>query len=57
MPPGGADPGDGTLGGQEDDENSRGESGRATVDWLAEPSLARLEALIETKTVWHPIGV
>ncbi len=27
------------------------------VDWLAEPSLARLEALIETKTVWHPIGV
>ena len=27
------------------------------VDWLAEPSLARLEALVETKTVWHPIGV
>ncbi len=29
----------------------------AKVDWLAEPSLARLEALVETKTVWHPIGV
>ncbi|MGA8986457.1 aldehyde dehydrogenase family protein [Aeromicrobium sp.] len=29
----------------------------ASVDWLAEPSLARLEAFVETKTVWHPIGV
>jgi acyl-CoA reductase-like NAD-dependent aldehyde dehydrogenase len=29
----------------------------AEVDWLAEPSLARLEAFVETKTVWHPIGV
>jgi acyl-CoA reductase-like NAD-dependent aldehyde dehydrogenase len=27
------------------------------VDWLVEPSLARLEAFVETKTVWHPIGV
>lgn len=27
------------------------------VDWLAEPSLARLEAFVETKTVWHPIGI
>jgi len=27
------------------------------IDWLAEPSLARLEAFVETKTVWHPIGV
>jgi acyl-CoA reductase-like NAD-dependent aldehyde dehydrogenase len=27
------------------------------VDWLVEPSLSRLEALVETKTVWHPIGV
>ena len=26
-------------------------------DWLAEPSLERLEAFVETKTVWHPIGV
>jgi len=29
----------------------------APVDWLAEPTLARLEGLVETKTVWHPIGV
>jgi acyl-CoA reductase-like NAD-dependent aldehyde dehydrogenase len=26
-------------------------------DWLAEPSLARLEQWVEIKTVWHPIGV
>jgi acyl-CoA reductase-like NAD-dependent aldehyde dehydrogenase len=29
----------------------------APIDWLAEPSLARLEAFVEAKTVWHPIGV
>ncbi|MEO7117577.1 MAG: aldehyde dehydrogenase family protein [Candidatus Limnocylindrales bacterium] len=29
----------------------------ATIDWLAEPSLGRLAAFVETKTVWHPIGV
>jgi acyl-CoA reductase-like NAD-dependent aldehyde dehydrogenase len=27
------------------------------VDWLETPTLHRLEALTETKTVWHPIGV
>ena len=26
-------------------------------DWLAEPTLSRLEQWTETKTVWHPIGV
>ena len=26
-------------------------------DWDAEPGLARLTAFIETKTVWHPVGV
>jgi hypothetical protein len=26
-------------------------------DWEADPGLARLEAFVETKTVWHPIGV
>jgi hypothetical protein len=26
-------------------------------DWTAEPGLARLSAFVETKTVWHPIGV
>ena len=27
------------------------------VDWFAEPDLSRLRAFVETKTVWHPIGV
>jgi acyl-CoA reductase-like NAD-dependent aldehyde dehydrogenase len=26
-------------------------------DWLAEPSLSRIEQWTEVKTVWHPIGV
>jgi acyl-CoA reductase-like NAD-dependent aldehyde dehydrogenase len=26
-------------------------------DWLNEPTLSRLEQWVETKTVWHPIGV
>jgi acyl-CoA reductase-like NAD-dependent aldehyde dehydrogenase len=26
-------------------------------DWAAPPGLARLNAFVETKTVWHPIGV
>jgi acyl-CoA reductase-like NAD-dependent aldehyde dehydrogenase len=26
-------------------------------DWTAEPGLGRLNAYLETKTVWHPIGV
>ena len=29
----------------------------ADDDWLAEPSLSRLEQWTEIKTVWHPIGV
>jgi acyl-CoA reductase-like NAD-dependent aldehyde dehydrogenase len=29
----------------------------ATVDWLAEPGLDRMTRFLETKTVWHPIGV
>jgi acyl-CoA reductase-like NAD-dependent aldehyde dehydrogenase len=27
------------------------------VDWTTEPGLRRLRAFVETKTVWHPIGV
>ncbi len=27
------------------------------VDWATEPDLTRLRAFVETKTVWHPIGV
>ncbi|WP_262850707.1 aldehyde dehydrogenase family protein [Mumia quercus] len=26
-------------------------------DWTAEPSIARMTAFLETKTVWHPVGV
>ena len=29
----------------------------ADEDWLAEPTLSRLEQWVEIKTVWHPIGV
>jgi acyl-CoA reductase-like NAD-dependent aldehyde dehydrogenase len=29
----------------------------AEDDWLAEPSLDRLQSWVEIKTVWHPIGV
>jgi acyl-CoA reductase-like NAD-dependent aldehyde dehydrogenase len=28
-----------------------------STDWSAEPGLSRLNAFVETKTVWHPIGV
>jgi acyl-CoA reductase-like NAD-dependent aldehyde dehydrogenase len=27
------------------------------VDWSADPGLDRLRAFVETKTVWHPMGV
>lgn len=29
----------------------------APEDWLAEPALTRMTTFLETKTVWHPIGV
>lgn len=29
----------------------------AEPDWGAEPGLARLTAYLETKTVWHPVGI
>lgn len=29
----------------------------STPDWTAEPSIARMTAFLETKTVWHPVGV
>jgi acyl-CoA reductase-like NAD-dependent aldehyde dehydrogenase len=28
-----------------------------TVDWYADPGTGRLRAFLETKTVWHPVGV
>jgi len=32
-------------------------SGQTEGDWLAEPGLDRMTQFLETKTVWHPIGV
>ncbi|HEU5159518.1 MAG TPA: aldehyde dehydrogenase family protein [Streptosporangiaceae bacterium] len=29
----------------------------AAVDWTADPGTTRLTAFLETKTVWHPVGV
>ena len=29
----------------------------ADEDWAAAPGTARLLAFLETKTVWHPIGI
>ncbi|PVG84790.1 aldehyde dehydrogenase [Nocardioides gansuensis] len=29
----------------------------APVDWLADPGIDRMTWLLETKTVWHPVGV
>ncbi|MGI8625071.1 MAG: aldehyde dehydrogenase family protein [Geodermatophilaceae bacterium] len=29
----------------------------SSPDWAAEPGLSRMTAFLETKTVWHPIGV
>jgi hypothetical protein len=26
-------------------------------DWAADPGLDRLVAFLETKTVWHPVGI
>ncbi len=30
---------------------------RGAIDWRADPGTGRLTAFLETKTVWHPIGV
>ena len=27
------------------------------TDWAADPGTARLLAFLETKTVWHPVGI
>jgi hypothetical protein len=29
----------------------------AEPDWATEPGLGRLTAYLETKTVWHPVGI
>jgi acyl-CoA reductase-like NAD-dependent aldehyde dehydrogenase len=30
---------------------------RATEDWYDDPGLGRMRAVLETKTVWHPVGI
>jgi acyl-CoA reductase-like NAD-dependent aldehyde dehydrogenase len=30
---------------------------REALDWAADPGLDRLRAFLETKTVWHPVGI
>jgi acyl-CoA reductase-like NAD-dependent aldehyde dehydrogenase len=29
----------------------------ATTDWAADPGITRMTAFLETKTVWHPVGI
>ncbi len=29
----------------------------STPDWLADPGVGRMTAFLETKTVWHPVGI
>ena len=29
----------------------------AEADWSADPGLDRIRAFLETKTVWHPVGI
>jgi acyl-CoA reductase-like NAD-dependent aldehyde dehydrogenase len=29
----------------------------ATIDWAADPGTKRMTAFLETKTVWHPVGI
>jgi hypothetical protein len=28
-----------------------------TNDWTTDPSTARMTTFLETKTVWHPVGI
>jgi acyl-CoA reductase-like NAD-dependent aldehyde dehydrogenase len=36
---------------------SKSSAAGAEPDWTAEPGLDRLTAYLETKTVWHPVGI
>jgi hypothetical protein len=33
------------------------DAGGRGLDWSADPGLDRLRAFLETKTVWHPVGI
>ncbi len=57
----------GVAGDAEQRDRPRGRRGRqpqagrrapaAEPDWTVDPGLDRMTAFLETKTVWHPIGV
>jgi acyl-CoA reductase-like NAD-dependent aldehyde dehydrogenase len=38
-------------------EDARAEDDWVPEDWAADPGLRRLLAFLETKTIWHPIGI
>ena len=40
----------------EEREGIAAELGDVEPDWTATPGLSRIEAFLETKTVWHPKG-
>ncbi|MFI6293642.1 aldehyde dehydrogenase family protein [Nonomuraea sp. NPDC050790] len=42
---------------QEAAENLKRVLRPSTVDWSADPGLSRLTPFLETKTVWHPVGI
>ena len=53
----GADPGARTALQQAAADNVKRVYIPGDVDWTADPGTSRLAAFVETKTVWHPIGV
>ncbi len=53
----GADPGARTALHQAAADNVKRVYSPGDVDWTADPGTSRLAAFVETKTVWHPIGV
>ena len=53
----GADPGARTALQQAAADNVKRVYIPADIDWQADPGTSRLAAFVETKTVWHPIGV
>ncbi len=42
---------------QGDGARALGRTSGAEPDWTADPGTARMTAFLETKTVWHPIGI
>ena len=40
-----------------EDKFNEAAEGHADEDWAEPPGLRRLLAFLETKTVWHPVGI